>query len=46
MSLKDQSAGGGLTRMASKWRIDGVFSYMHSERKGTSLHKSWINILF
>ena len=27
--------------MASKWRIDGVFSDMRIERKGTSFHDSW-----
>ena len=27
--------------MASKWRIDGVFSDMRIEKKGTSFQESW-----
>ena len=42
--LKVKSAGGTCqddVNMASKWRIDGVFSDMRIEKKGTSFHESW-----
>ena len=34
MSLEGQKCRGELVRMASKWRIDGVFSDMRIEKKG------------
>ena len=44
MSLKVKSDGGTCpdgVNMASKWRIDGVFSDMCIEEKGTRFHESW-----
>ena len=41
--IKVKSAGGTCqdgVNMASKWRIDGVFSDMRIEKKGTNFHES------
>ena len=38
---KFKKCPGSLTTMASKWRIDGLLSDIHIEKKGTSFHESW-----